>query len=121
MRNLLSNAIKFTDTGFVKITAREISSEMIEITVADSGIGIAAENLPHIFNAFHQVDQSISRKHQGTGLGLAITQLLLDMMRGTISVKSELGEGSQFYVRIPRCVQPSQTVSVMNPANVSLG
>lgn len=118
--NLLSNAIKFTDTGFVRITARDISSDMIEIEVADSGIGIAAENLPHIFNAFHQVDQSISRKHQGTGLGLAITHLLLDMMRGTISVKSKLGQGSQFYIHIPRNVQPSHTVSVLNSANVSL-
>ena len=110
--NLLSNAIKFTDSGFVSVAARDVSADCIEITVADSGIGIASENLPHIFNAFHQVDQTISRKHQGTGLGLAITHLLLEMMQGTISVDSKLGEGSQFYVRIPRQVQPSHTVSI---------
>ena len=107
--NLLSNAIKFTDKGFVSITAREISPNSIEITVIDSGIGIADENLPYIFNAFHQVDQSISRKHQGTGLGLSITHLLLEMMQGSISVDSKVGQGSRFNVRIPRYVQPSHT------------
>ena len=117
--NLLSNAIKFTDSGFVRITIQEISPDTIELTVADSGIGIAAENLPHIFNAFHQVDQSVSRKHQGTGLGLAITHLLLDMMQGTISVESELEKGSRFHVRIPRRVQPSHTVSVLSPTDPS--
>ena len=112
--NLLSNAIKFTDQGVVSLNVQEISPETIEITVTDSGIGIAAENLPHIFNVFHQVDQSISRKHQGTGLGLSITHLLLEMMQGTISVESQVGQGSQFNVRIPRHVQPSHTVSVMS-------
>lgn len=110
--NLLSNAIKFTDQGFVSITTQAVSSEMIEITVADSGIGIAAANLPHIFDAFHQVDQSISRNYQGTGLGLSITHLLLEMMGGSISVDSTVGQGSQFTVQIPRHVRASHAVSV---------
>ncbi|MEM9807009.1 MAG: ATP-binding protein [Cyanobacteria bacterium P01_D01_bin.56] len=104
--NLLSNAIKFTDQGSVNIRVQDPSPGVVEIVVADSGIGIAPENLTHIFSAFHQVDQSVSRKHQGTGLGLAITQLLIEMMRGTISVESKLEQGSQFCVRIPKCVQP---------------
>lgn len=111
--NLLSNAIKFTDQGFVSITAQAVSPDTIKITVADSGIGIAAPNLPHIFDAFHQVDQSISRNYQGTGLGLSITHLLLDMMGGSISVDSKVGQGSQFSVQVPRHVRPSHTVSVL--------
>lgn len=110
--NLLSNAIKFTDQGFIYVTAREISPDTIEISVSDSGIGIAAESLPHIFSAFHQADQSISRKHQGTGLGLSITHLLLEMMQGSISVESEVGRGSHFHVQIPRQVKVSQPASV---------
>lgn len=110
--NLLSNAIKFTDQGFVYVTAREVSPDTIEISVSDSGIGIAAESLPHIFSAFHQADQSISRKHQGTGLGLSITHLLLEMMQGSISVESEIDRGSHFRIRIPRHVQISQLASM---------
>ncbi len=113
LTNLLSNAIKFTETGFVTVSAREISENLIEIKVADSGIGIAAGDIAHIFNAFHQVDQSVSRKHQGTGLGLAITHLLLEMMQGDISVESEIGHGSCFTVHIPRQIQAS-------PASVSV-
>ncbi|MBE9065269.1 response regulator [Leptolyngbya cf. ectocarpi LEGE 11479] len=110
--NLLSNAIKFTDQGFVYVTAREISPDTIEISVSDSGIGIAAESLPHIFSAFHQADQSISRKHQGTGLGLSITHLLLEMMQGSISVESTVGQGSHFHVQIPRHAKVAQKASV---------
>ncbi|MEO0352265.1 MAG: ATP-binding protein, partial [Cyanobacteria bacterium P01_A01_bin.15] len=102
LTNLLSNAIKFTDDGFVSITAQEVSPDVVEIVVSDSGIGIADASLSHIFDAFHQADQSISRKHQGTGLGLSITQLLLEMMHGSITVDSEVGRGSQFRIRIPR-------------------
>ena len=102
LTNLLSNAIKFTDDGFVSIPAQEVSPDVVEIVVSDSGIGIADASLSHIFDAFHQADQSISRKHQGTGLGLSITQLLLEMMHGSITVDSEVGRGSQFRIRIPR-------------------
>jgi signal transduction histidine kinase len=102
--NLLSNAIKFTDAGYVAIAVKEVTPDVIEISVEDTGIGIASEHLEHIFDAFHQLDQSISRNHQGTGLGLAITSLLVDMMRGKISVESRLGQGSCFRVHIPRKV-----------------
>ncbi|MEL6224434.1 MAG: ATP-binding protein [Cyanobacteria bacterium J06627_8] len=102
--NLLSNAIKFTETGYVAIAARELTADVIEISIEDTGIGIVPEQLDHIFDAFHQADQSISRNHQGTGLGLAITNLLLEMMNGTISVDSQRGQGSCFRVKIPRRV-----------------
>ena len=102
LTNLLSNAIKFTDDGFVSITAQEVSPDVVEIVVSDSGIGIADASLSHIFDAFHQADQSISRKHQGTGLGLTLTQMLLEMKHDSITEESEVGRGSQFRIRIPR-------------------
>lgn len=100
--NLVSNAVKFTDSGRVWVTARELPSNHLEITVEDTGVGIAATDLPHIFDALHQLDQTISRRHQGTGLGLSISQLLIEMMQGEILAESQLGEGSRFTITLPR-------------------
>ncbi|MEM7773832.1 MAG: ATP-binding protein [Cyanobacteria bacterium P01_A01_bin.37] len=100
--NLLSNAIKFTDAGYVRVTAHDVTGDIIEIAVEDTGIGIEPQHIAHIFDAFHQVDQSVARSHQGTGLGLAITNLLLEMMKGKISVDSQIGQGSCFRLQIPR-------------------
>ena len=104
LTNLLSNAIKFTDTGGVKIQVREIDTKTIEIAVQDTGIGIERANLSKIFEAFRQVDRSITRRHSGTGLGLAITQSLIEIMDGEIKVESAPGQGSTFIVRLPRQV-----------------
>ncbi len=116
--NLLSNAIKFTETGTVQVAARESESGQVELIVEDTGIGIAADELSHIFDAFHQADQSISRQHQGTGLGLAITQLLVDMMQGSITVESKVGSGSRFCITLPRevCEEASSVGSVSTVA-----
>ncbi|MDJ0734329.1 MAG: ATP-binding protein [Nostocaceae cyanobacterium] len=103
--NLISNAIKFTDTGGVKVEVNEMSTDKIAISVKDTGIGIATEDLEHIFEPFRQVNQSISRKYQGTGLGLAITNSLVQMMSGRIIVESTLGKGSVFRVELPRQIQ----------------
>jgi signal transduction histidine kinase len=65
-------------------------------TISDTGIGIATDKLDHIFEAFSQADNSVTRQYGGTGLGLAICSKLVDMMQGEIRVKSELGQGSQF-------------------------
>ncbi|AFZ36465.1 response regulator receiver sensor signal transduction histidine kinase [Stanieria cyanosphaera PCC 7437] len=100
--NLISNAIKFTEHGEVQVTIIEIDSDKLVIAVEDTGIGIAPENLKAIFQAFRQIDQTFTRKYSGTGLGLAITDSLVKMIRGTISVKSQLGKGSIFKVEIPR-------------------
>ncbi len=100
--NLLSNAIKFTDTGKVEVSANEITSELLRISVHDTGIGIEAKKLEHIFEPFRQANQTNSRQHQGTGLGLAITDSLIKMMKGSISVESELGKGSDFRLELPR-------------------
>lgn len=100
--NLLSNAIKFTESGKVWVEVREVAADRITITVGDTGIGIAPNDLQHIFEAFRQVDQTTTRKHSGTGLGLAITSSLVQMMQGKIVVSSQLGQGSTFQVELPR-------------------
>ncbi|MEM9925649.1 MAG: ATP-binding protein [Cyanobacteria bacterium P01_D01_bin.50] len=103
--NLLSNAIKFTDAGKVDVMINEISHETITISVCDTGIGIESDKLDHIFEPFRQANQTHSRRHSGTGLGLAITDSLMKMMKGSISVESELGKGSQFRLELPRYLQ----------------
>jgi signal transduction histidine kinase/ActR/RegA family two-component response regulator len=101
--NLLSNAIKFTHEGSVTVTVREINAPdaektALEMSIKDTGIGISKENHRVIFDAFAQVDASITRKYGGTGLGLTITRALVQMMGGTIRVESEEGKGSEFIV-----------------------
>lgn len=100
--NLLSNAVKFTDEGGVAIEVQEIASDVIEIAVRDTGIGIAPEHTQRIFEAFRQVDQSTTRRYPGTGLGLAIIKALVQAMQGEIVVESVLGKGSVFRFRLPR-------------------
>lgn len=109
LANLLSNALKFTETGQVNVVAEEVDAETIALEVRDTGIGIAEADLEHIFEEFHQVDQTLAKKFSGTGLGLAITDLLVQMMKGQIIVKSELGKGSTFRVQLPRSVASAST------------
>jgi signal transduction histidine kinase len=106
--NLISNAIKFTEMGEVQVEISELTAQKAEIAVKDTGCGIAQEDLQEIFDAFRQVDQSITRRHGGTGLGLAITDSLIKMMGGKIKVTSELGQGSEFRVELPRRIQHTQ-------------
>ncbi len=103
--NLISNAIKFTETGGIKVRVDEPSPKQIELQVQDTGIGITKEQQKHIFDEFWQVDQSTTRKYGGTGLGLAITESLVVLMKGKITVESELGQGSTFRLEFPREVQ----------------
>ena len=105
LTNLIYNAIKFTETGSVSVKLEELNQDKIIITIQDTGIGISETDLEYIFQAFRQVDQSKTRNYQGTGLGLAIVKNLLDLMRGTITVESLLGEGSTFRVELPREVK----------------
>lgn len=103
--NLLSNAIKFTDEGGIALKVYAADDETIAIAVTDTGVGIAPEALPHIFEAFRQIDQTLRRQRPGTGLGLAIVRSLVLMMGGTIRVQSELGNGSTFHVEFPRRIE----------------
>ena len=102
--NLLNNALKFTDNGRVRIFCRSENGNTT-LSVEDTGIGIQADELPGLFQPFHQIDTGLSRKHEGTGLGLSICKKLLDIMGGAIDVQSEWGRGSTFTIRLPRQTQ----------------
>jgi len=105
LTNLLGNAIKFTNEGHIQIEigVQESSADqvIVSFTVTDTGIGIAAESLPYIFDSFSQAGQDISRRYGGTGLGLTITKQLLRLQGGNISVKSTPGKGSVFHFYLP--------------------
>jgi len=100
LHNLVGNAIKFTQSGEVKISASQRDG-MIEIAVADTGIGISKDKQQDIFKSFEQVDASISREYGGTGLGLAITKSLVELHGGKIWVESEVGQGAVFTFTLP--------------------
>jgi CheY-like chemotaxis protein len=98
--NLLSNAVKFTLAGKVSLIVRKLP-EGISFTVEDTGIGIAAEKLPLLFEPFRQLDSGLNRQFAGTGLGLALTRSLARLHGGNVTVKSTLGQGSQFTLCLP--------------------
>lgn len=100
LKNLLSNAVKFTDTGKVRVEACACDGG-IEISVTDTGIGIAPEVQPVLFDMFWQGDSSMTRRHEGVGLGLYIVRRLLELLGGTVTVESEVGRGSTFRVWVP--------------------
>jgi adenylate cyclase len=101
--NLLSNACKFTKQGEIKLQARRVANggNWIELAVADTGIGMTAEQQAKLFEEFSQADSTTSQRFGGTGLGLAITRKLARMMGGDVTVTSEPGKGSVFTVRLP--------------------
>ncbi len=99
--NLLGNAVKFTQRGDVILTVeRGRTPDSVVFGVRDSGIGIAPEALPHVFEPFRQADDSVNRRHGGSGLGLTITRQLIEAMHGSIKVSSEPGVGSYFEVEM---------------------
>lgn len=98
--NLVNNAIKFTDEGFVNIECFK-DEENVTVEVRDTGIGIHEEDLGKLFNPFIQIESHLTRKHEGSGLGLSISQKLIDLLHGTIRVKSEYGAGSTFTITLP--------------------
>ena len=112
LNNLLGNAVKFTDAGFVKLDVRPISQDadscVLEFIVNDSGIGIAENDIPKIFNKFTQVDDSPKRKYGGSGLGLAIVKEFVGLFKGEIWVESSIGRGSTFHVSLPFSLAPKQ-------------
>jgi signal transduction histidine kinase len=98
--NLVGNAIKFTDQGSVEVRARQ-AGERFELSVVDSGFGIAPEDQAKIFEEFQQVDNTSTRKKGGTGLGLSISRRIVELHGGRITVESEVGKGSTFKVTVP--------------------
>lgn len=100
--NLVNNAIKFTQRGGVRVAvAYAFDRQQLELSVVDTGPGIAPEQLGSIFDAFTQLDLSNSRKVGGAGLGLAISRKLTELMGGTIAVESQLGDGACFRIALP--------------------
>ena len=99
--NLIENAIKYTKQGFVNVSVTGDDSNVI-VSVQDSGIGMPAEELPHVFQKFYRIDNSDTREIGGTGLGLYLVKQRVEQMRGKIWVESTIGKGSTFFVSFPR-------------------
>ncbi|WP_295361092.1 ATP-binding protein [uncultured Succiniclasticum sp.] len=118
--NIISNAIKYTPSGkTVDLIAEEVPSpggkNKYRFIIRDTGIGIKEDYMPHIFESFTREERTTVNRIQGTGLGLAITAKIVEMMGGTISVKSKLGEGSEFTVELE--LEPLETDSPANADN----
>jgi signal transduction histidine kinase/CheY-like chemotaxis protein len=117
LMNLVGNAIKFTESGFVILRLRAPDSGprgSVVFEVEDSGIGMPADAIDHLFQPFHQVADTRSARRRGTGLGLTISQRLVEAMGGVIRVRSLLGAGSTFTFSLSfdLCVEPAQSVSL---------
>jgi signal transduction histidine kinase len=109
--NLLSNAVKFTpEGGSIAVSARPVE-RMVEVSVKDSGIGIAPEDCEAVFEEFRQVGTDYTKKAEGTGLGLALTRKFVELHGGKIWVTSEVGKGSTFTFTLP--VTATQTVAAV--------
>ncbi len=118
--NLINNSIKYTKTGFVSLTVeckKNNGAADIIYTVADSGIGIRGESLPHLFTAYKRVNEEKTKYIEGTGLGLSIVKNLLQMMDGDVEVTSTYGVGSMFKVIIPQQIMDEDTIGVFDVSN----
>jgi len=113
--NLIGNAAKFTKEGYVKLIIKIEGSDLV-INVQDTGPGISEEDIKIIFEEFRQADANLNRKYSGTGLGLAICKRYTDLLKGEIEVKSNLGEGSQFYVYLPDSVKKCEKMQISIPS-----
>ena len=104
--NLLSNACKFTHNGLITVRVSTVDLEdSVDFTVSDTGIGVSPEQMRTLFQPFTQADASTARKYGGTGLGLAITKRLCEMLGGSVSMTSQVGQGSTFTIRLPRITE----------------
>lgn len=125
LHNLVGNAIKFTEMGTIEISAQRISGydslaqlpsdSQLEITIADTGIGINEDKLERIFESFEQAEGSTARQYGGTGVGLAIAKQLVELHGGQIWVESRLGEGSKFSFTLPISEEEIQNYSETLP------
>ena len=123
MYNLIGNAVKFTEVGKVEVSAKVVNN-WLEISVTDTGIGIAQDKLEKVFESFAQADGSTARKYGGTGLGLAVTKKLVELHGGKISLESELNRGSRFTFTLPLSQKvkiPRNTkANIISPENYNL-
>jgi signal transduction histidine kinase/DNA-binding response OmpR family regulator len=120
--NMLGNAIKFTQTGHIAVSAQSVNApdhrSWFTISVHDTGIGIPADKLEHVFEKFNQGDASTTRRFGGTGLGLAICKRLVEMMGGHMGVESTQGVGSHFYFSIPLERDTTTAVAIVSPISL---
>ncbi|MGI9132356.1 MAG: ATP-binding protein, partial [Rhodoferax sp.] len=104
LTNLVSNAVKFSETGSISVDAREVERDdvaaLVELSVSDTGIGIAPERLQRLFQPYSQAESSTARQFGGSGLGLSIVRTLAQLMGGDVGVQSEVGKGSRFWFRV---------------------
>lgn len=118
MYNLLSNAIKFTpEGGRINVNARPVD-EMVQISVQDTGIGIAEKDQQRVFEEFEQVDSAYSRQYAGTGLGLPLTKKLIELHKGRIWLESEVGKGSTFTFTIPLRTEKTSVIEEVSAPSV---
>lgn len=104
--NMLSNAMKYTEQGGIILTAEEQKDEVL-LTIRDSGIGISDADLPRLFEAFERMKSHLQVKAGGTGLGLYLTKkIVTELLQGEVGVESKLGEGSTFWIRVPKTINP---------------
>ena len=106
--NLVSNAIKFTPQGGRITVSLARTEDTVTVSVADTGIGIAAQDLAKLFTEFEQIDNGPGRQQQGTGLGLALTKRLVELHGGSVGVESEPGHGSRFFFTMPDIATPAE-------------
>lgn len=117
IRNLVENALKFTQRGRVTVAAhRSLTPDWITIEITDTGPGIAPEELPHIFEAFHQAGEVNTRGTSGVGLGLSIAKQLVEALCGTIGVSSQVGTGSSFRLEIPCRLSVADATEDLSPS-----
>jgi len=119
LRNFISNALKFTEVGEIRISAARLGESSIRFSVADTGIGIAPENIDLIFQDFGQVDNPIQKRVKGTGLGLPLSKKLSTILGGSVDVESRLGAGSTFTLDIPVRYREEVPEMVIEPPTVS--
>jgi hypothetical protein len=108
MMNLIDNAIKFTNEGGVKVTL-EGNDKEVTVAISDTGLGIAQEDIPHLFQKFYRIDSSDTRTIGGTGLGLYLCRRVIELFNGRIWVESKPGQGSVFKFSLPRLSQDEAT------------
>jgi len=107
--NLLSNGIKFTDKGEVRVEC-SVANDALEVRIADTGVGIAAENIEDVFEPFWQAEQTATRRTSGTGLGLSVTRKLARLLGGDVTVASRIGTGTTFVLALPMKAPAGETV-----------
>ncbi|KEJ03546.1 PAS domain-containing sensor histidine kinase [Clostridium botulinum] len=118
--NLLSNSIKFTNPGGNIFVNVKDSGENVYIHVKDTGVGIPSDKLESIFERFFQVDKTLKKNKEGTGIGLHLVKSFVEMHNGTVTIKSELGKGTEFIIKLPAvvCEKQAKSKNIIYEANI---